>query len=95
MQTSNEERRNAPRHDYDCLVLIACGEDGFLGHIDNVSASGCCVTRPEDWALPDGTEVRLFLLIDQRHVFSAAAKVVWNSPRFVGFQYLEMQPLPP
>lgn len=93
--SNNEERRRAPRRDYDCLVLVAYGDEGFLGHVDNVSASGCCISRPEDWSLANGTEVRLFLLIDLRHVFCAAARVVWSSAQFVGFQYLEPQPLPP
>jgi hypothetical protein len=91
---SREERRRAPRHPYDCTVLIARGADGFLGQIDNVSSTGCRVTRPHDWSLADGTEVRLWLLIDDTHVFSAAARVVWTDPRFVGFAYLEAQPLP-
>lgn len=91
---SPEERRRAARQDYECLVLIAHGADGFLGHIDNVSASGCRTTRPHDWSLADGTDVRLYLMIDERHVFSAEARVVWTSPQFVGFEYFEAQPLP-
>ena len=91
---SPDERRRADRHEYDCLVLIARGADGFLGHIDNVSATGCCVTRPHDWSLINGAHIRLYLLIDERHVFSAEARVVWSSPQFVGFEYLEPQALP-
>lgn len=89
-----EERRRAPRHEYDCPVLIARDAEGFLGNIDNVSASGCCITRPHDWSLADGTQVWLYLMIDERHVFGAQARVVWTSPQFVGFEYLEPQPLP-
>lgn len=91
---STDERRRAQRHEYECLVLIARGEEGFLGHIDNVSATGCCVTRPHDWSLGNGTQVRLYLMIDETHVFSAQASVVWSSPQFVGFAYLEPQTLP-
>jgi PilZ domain len=91
---SPDERRRADRHEYDCLVLIARGADGFLGHIDNVSATGCCVTRPHDWSLINGTHVRLYLMIDERHVFSVESRVVWCSPQFVGFEYLEPQALP-
>lgn len=91
---SPEERRRSPRQDYECPVLIARGVDGFIGHIDNVSATGCRVTRPHDWSLEDGTEVRLYLMIDARHVFGAEARVVWAGPQFVGFEYLEPQPLP-
>ena len=91
---SHDERRRADRHESDCLVLIARSADGFLGHIDNVSATGCCVTRPHDWSLINGTLVRLYLMIDERHVFSAEARVVWSSPQFVGFAYLETQILP-
>lgn len=91
---SPEERRRAERRDYDCLVLIAHGAEGFLGHIDNVSATGCRTTRPHDWALGNGADVRLYLMIDESHVFSAEARVVWASTQFVGFEYLEPQPLP-
>ncbi len=91
---SPDERRHAQRQEYDCLVLIARGAEGFLGHIDNLSATGCCTTRPHDWSLSNGTQVRLYLMIDERHVFSAQARVVWASPQFVGFQYLEQQMLP-
>jgi hypothetical protein len=91
---SPEERRRAQRQEYDCQVLIANGTDGFLGHIDNVSATGCRTTRPHDWSLVDGTEVLLYLMIDERHVFGARAHVVWANAKFVGFEYLETQPLP-
>jgi PilZ domain len=91
---SPEERRRAERHEYECLVLIAHGPDGFVGHIDNVSATGCRTTRPHDWSLANGTEVRLYLMIDERHVFSAEARAVWASTEFLGFEYLEPQPLP-
>ena len=91
---SPDERRHAQRQEYDCLVLIARGAEGFLGHIDNLSATGCCTTRPHDWSLTNGTQVRLYLMIDERHVFSAQARVVWASPQVVGFQYLEPQMLP-
>ena len=91
---SPDERRHAQRQEYDCLVLIARGAEGFLGHIDNLSATGCCTPRPHDWSLSNGTQVRLYLMIDERHVFSAQARVVWASPQFVGFQYLEPQMLP-
>ncbi len=91
---SPDERRRADRHEYDCLVLITLGADGFIGHIDNVSATGCCVTRPHDWSLINGTQVLLYLMIDERYVFSAEARVVWSTPQFVGFEYLEPQALP-
>lgn len=91
---STDERRGAQRHEYDCPVLIARNDDGFLGHIDNVSATGCRVTRPHDWSLDNGTEVRLYLMIDGSHVFGAQASVVWSSSEFIGFEYLEPQALP-
>jgi PilZ domain len=91
---SPEERRRAQRHEYDCQVLIANGIDGFVSHIENVSATGCCTTRPHDWSLDNGSEVVLYLMIDERHVFGAKARVVWTSAQFLGFEYLEPQPLP-
>jgi PilZ domain len=89
-----EERRQDPRYDYECLVLIARGAEGFIGRMDNVSTTGCCITRPDDWSLPVGAEIRLYLLIDLRHVFSVTARVMWTSDHFIGFQYLERQDLP-
>jgi PilZ domain len=89
-----DERRRAPRADFECVVMIAHGTDGFVGQIENVSAVGCCTSRPEDWSLEVGKEVRLYLLIDLRHVFSAPARVAWANARSVGFEYLEPQPLP-
>jgi hypothetical protein len=89
-----DERRRAPRVDFECVVMIAHGTDGFVGQMENVSAVGCCASRPEDWSLDIGDEVRLYLLIDLRHVFSAPARVAWSNAKFVGFEYLEPQPLP-
>ena len=88
------ERRAAPRFEYDCPVLIAQDADGFIAQIENVSVTGCCTTRPLDWALALGAEVRLYLMVDMRHVHSVQARVMWCSEHFVGFQYLEQQPLP-
>ena len=90
----NQERRRSPRTDYECVVLIDHGGSGFVGHIEDVSVSGCRVTRPEDWSLEDGALVRLFLLVDLRHAVSAEAKVVWTSEDHVGFEYLQPQSLP-
>lgn len=90
----SQERRRSPRREYDCLVLIARDADGFVGHIDNVSADGCRVTRPHDWSLAVHTVVRLFLMIDERHVFSVEARVAWADAGHVGFEYLAPQPLP-
>ncbi len=92
--SSDEDRRRAPRIDFECVVMIAHGTDGFVARMENVSAVGCCTSRPEDWALSVDDQVRLYLLIDLRHVFSAPARVAWTSDRFVGFEYLEPQPLP-
>lgn len=88
------DRRNRPRYDYDCPVLVAHEAEGFIAHVENVSVTGCCCTRPLDWSVPLGTEVRLFLMVDMRHVHSVLARVMWCSEHFVGFQYVEQQPLP-
>jgi len=77
------------------MVLIAKGTEAFLGDIENVSATGCCVTRPQDWALDNGSDVILYLLIDDAHVFGALARVVWANAQWIGFEYREPQPLPP
>lgn len=89
-----QDRRQAPRYDYDCPVLIAHEAEGFVAHIENVSVTGCCTTRPLDWSLSLGAVVRLFLMVDMRHVHSVLARVMWCSEHFVGFQYAEQQPLP-
>ncbi len=95
VSSTDEERRRAPRVEFECVVMIAHGSaDGFVAHMENVSAVGCCTTRPEDWSLSVDDDVRLYLLIDLRHVFSAPARVAWISDRFVGFEYLEPQRLP-
>ncbi len=90
----DHERRKAPRQEYECVVLIAQGADGFIGNMENVSAVGCCTTRPADWALSVGADVRLYLLIDLSHVFSVEAKVAWANDRYLGFEYFEAQALP-
>jgi hypothetical protein len=90
----DKERRRAPRVEFECLVMIVRDRDGFVGQMENVSATGCCITRPEDWSLKIEEQVMLYLLIDMRHVFSASARVAWDSEQFVGFEYLEPQPLP-
>ncbi len=76
------------------MVMIAHGAEGFVAQMENGSGVGCCTSRPEDWSLSVGEQVRLYLLIDMRHVFSAPARVAWASERFLGFEYLEPLPLP-
>jgi PilZ domain len=94
LKDKDDDRRRAPRVDFECVVMIAHGTEGFVAQMENVSAVGCCTSRPDDWSLDVGEHVRLYLLIDLRHVFSAPARVAWASERFVGFEYLEPQPLP-
>lgn len=88
------ERRRTERREITCLVLIARERAAFLGHRDNVSTTGCCTSRPDDWSLPVHSRVMLYLLIDQSRVQSAPAQVAWANAEFVGFEYLEPQPLP-
>lgn len=88
------ERRRAERQDYACQVVIARDRAAFLGHMDDVSTTGCCTSRPDDWSLPVHARVMLYLLVDQNRVQAAPAEVAWANGEFVGFEYLEAQPLP-
>ena len=92
--SSPKDLRRAPRFDYECSVLILLGDEGYFSVMENISAMGCCVHRPKEWAALRAVPVKLFIKLD-RHAPAIPATTIWSNEGFVGFEYSSPQSLPP
>ena len=81
------ELSRAPRIAADLPVLYAVGQSDFAGTVANISRSGAHVVV--DHFAPDiGTHIRLFIAEHRDRQVEVEARVVRQSPRGFGAQFL-------
>ena len=68
-------------------VLVSKGANAWTSEIENISATGVLIVRPDDWSGNAGDICALDLLVgDELHIHLEAS-VVRVTPAFVGFAY--------
>ena len=92
--SSKKDLRRSPRYDYECTVLIEVGDQHYFSTMENISAAGCCIHRPEGWNQNRGVKARLFLTLGRRLTPGVVATTVWGNDSYVGFEYASPMPLP-
>jgi len=88
------EQRRAHRYIYQCQVVVATNEKSCITELDNLSRSGCCIMKPEDWDFSPNDVLNLYFIIDNEHVVDAEAMFVWDDGNKIGLQYLQVQAVP-
>ncbi|WP_440222473.1 PilZ domain-containing protein [Dokdonella sp. MW10] len=84
---------NASRHQrharmaIQSTVLISCGPSSWTSEIENLSATGALLVRPEDWTGRIGDRCVLDMLIDDDLHVNLEATIVRITPEHLGFAY--------
>lgn len=88
------EQRREHRYIYQCQVVIATNEKSCITELENLSKSGCCVMKPEDWDFSPNDVLNLYFVIDGDHVIDVEAMFIWDDGYKIGLQYLQAQDVP-
>ncbi len=94
--TSDEyNRRDNDRLLFAVEVLVACADVGWRTAVLDLSEGGCALMRPASFELHIGAVVTLYFLTSKGPVPGVGARVARFGPRDVGFEYHEVQSVPP
>ena len=85
------EHRRAHRYSYQCQVVVATHDKSCITELDNLSKSGCCIRKPQDWNFSPNDVLNLYFIIDNDHVIDVEAMFVWDDGKKIGLQYLQAQ----
>ena len=88
------EQRQAIRYSHECQVVVATGDKSCIAQLENLSESGCCIQKPEDWNFSPNDILNLYFVIDNEHIIDAEAMIVWEVSTHAGLQYLHAQAVP-
>jgi hypothetical protein len=88
------EQRQAIRYSHECQVVVATRDKSCVAQLENLSESGCCIQKPEDWNFSSNDILNLYFVIDNEHVVDAEAMIVWEVSTHAGLQYLHTQAVP-
>jgi hypothetical protein len=88
------EQRQAIRYSHECQVVVATRDKSCVAQLENLSESGCCIQKPEDWNFSSNDILNLYFVIDNEHIVDAEAMIVWEVSTHAGLQYLHAQAVP-
>lgn len=88
------EKRHSHRYHYPCQVVVATNEKSCITEIENLSKSGCCIRKPDDWDFSPNDVLNLYFILANDHVVDAEAMFIWDDGKTIGLQYLQAQAVP-
>mgnify|MGYP002777097750 FL=1 len=88
-------RRDNDRLPFAAEVLIARDERGWRTAVLDLSVGGCALMRPARFDLHIGAVVTLYFLTRNGPGPGVTSRVARYGPRDVGFEYHEIQQVPP
>jgi len=86
-QEDGHKHKRHARMTFRSTVLISLGSGSWTTEIENISATGVLVDRPEDWSPKIGEHCALDMLIDENLHVNLEATVVRISDAFVALAY--------
>ena len=96
MDVTNEERSRSgarsARMPMQSTVLLSRGADAWTTDIEDISASGVLVRRPDGWAHPIGALFALDMMIGADLNIHLEATVARVTAEHVGFAYTRIPP---
>ncbi|CAN5199578.1 hypothetical protein BH11PSE14_BH11PSE14_03170 [soil metagenome] len=91
---SHADQRSTCRIPYASELIVVCERHAWRAALTDLSEGGCGAFRPEDCDLEEGLLVQLYFLDESNHAFGVDARVARNDPRYLGFEFHEVRPLP-
>lgn len=96
MDVTNEERprsgARSARMPMQSTVLLSRGADAWTTDIEDISASGVLVRRPDGWAHPTGALFALDMMIGADLNIHLEATVARVTDEHIGFAYTRIPP---
>jgi len=96
LDVTNEERprsgTRSARMPMQSTVLLSRGADAWTTDIEDISASGVLVRRPDGWAFPVGDHFALDMMIGDDLNIHVEASVARVTAEHVGFAYTRIPP---
>lgn len=89
------ERRDSRRLAYVRKVVVIKDERAWLCDLRDVSEGGCGILRPPGWNLVEANVVILAFVAHVGPMVTITARVAWADDGNVGFEYHELQRVPP
>ncbi len=88
-------QRSSPRVPYAARMMVVRGASAWLVELQDLSEGGCGIFRPSDCKLEVGDVVRLFFFEHPGPALGIDARVARVEPRTLGFEYHDIQSVPP
>lgn len=85
---STDEKRRHPRLPVYSATLIACGGEGWLSEVRDLSRGGARLGRPGSWRADHVRDCRLWFIFDQETVIGIDARCVREGDDDLGFEFL-------
>ena len=94
-QQSRNNQRFSPRVPFASELVVVHDREAWRTGLQDVSEGGCSALRPRDCDLIEGALVRLFFVNGPGRAVGVDARVARDDPRCIGFEYHELQSIPP
>lgn len=91
----DNNRRDNERLPFAAEVLVARPDRGWRTAVLDLSEGGCALLRPAGFELHIGAVVTLYFLTRTGPGPAVGARVARYGPRDVGFEYHDVQAIPP
>lgn len=88
-------RRDNERLFFAAEVLVACADRGWRTAVLDLSEGGCALLRPNGFDLHIGAVVTLYFLMRNGPGPGVGARVARLGSRDIGFEYHDVQTIPP
>jgi hypothetical protein len=89
------ERRAGDRVPFAIQVMVVLDELAWAADVLDLSEGGCGIFRPKGCMLREGNVARLLFFQGPGPAVSVSARIARVTERHIGFEYHELQTIPP
>jgi hypothetical protein len=90
-----KERRAGDRVPFAIQVMVVLDELAWAADVLDLSEGGCGIFRPQGCLLREGNVARLLFFQGPGPAVSVSARIARVTERHIGFEYHELQTIPP
>ncbi len=94
-ETLLKDRRTAARVPFAIQVMIVHGDLAWVADVLDLSEGGCGVFRPGGCLLREGNVAQLLFFQGSGPAVPVSARIARVTERHLGFEYHELQTIPP
>lgn len=94
-ETLLKDRRTSHRVPFAIQVMIVHGDLAWAADVLDLSEGGCGVFRPGGCLLHEGNVAQLLFFSGTGPAVSVSARIARVTERHIGFEYHELQTIPP